>query len=164
MSGIPSQLVRHVLLAGEQLRHVLDQSDSQCGLNGPRFGVLEVISQAGARGCSQTELAEELGAAESSVSTLVERMRRDGLLLRMRSREDRRCSVLMLTELGDRRLTGAKLSRDQHFSRCIERLSSADQQQLSSLLDRLLLILAETSRLEARPDSETPEQGWERAA
>jgi len=164
MARMPSHLVSRVLLAGDRLRQVLDQCDTHCELNGPRVEVLETIAQAGLEGCSQTELAVALGAAESSVSTLVERMRRDGLLLRMRSRTDRRCSVLLVTEVGQQRLTAALNSRDQLLSQWIDCFSVADQRQLSDLLDRLLLVLAELPLLETQPETKTSRPGLGKAA
>ena len=163
MAGMPTQLVRRVLWAGERLRRCLDQSYTQSELNGPRVDVLETIAAAGPEGCSQTELATELGAAESSVSTIVERMRRDGLLLRMRSRQDRRCSVLLLTEVGGERLASVMQSRDQHLSQWIDRLSTSEQQQLCDALDRLLVVLAENPLSEAAPGSDTAGK-WGKAA
>lgn len=159
MTGNPSHLVRRVNMAGDRLREVLDRSDSESELSWARFGVLETIAKSGGQGCSQTQLAEELGAAESSVSTLVERMRRDGLLLRMRSHQDRRCSVLLLTELGEARLASASQSRDRKLSQWINRLSSTEQHQLSDLLDRLLQALTDHplshgSSLEELPELE----------
>lgn len=163
MAGMPTQLARRVLLAGERLRRCLDQSYTQSELNGPRVDVLETIAAAGPEGCSQTELATELGAAESSVSTLVERMRRDGLLLRMRSRQDRRCSVLLLTELGQERLAPIVQNRDRHLSQWIDQLSTVDQQQLCDVLDRLLLALVEKPESETTPDADTSRK-WGEAA
>lgn len=163
MAGMPTPLVRRVLLAGERLRRCLDQSYTQSELNGPRVDVLETIAAAGPEGCSQTELATELGAAESSVSTIVERMRRDGLLLRMRSRQDRRCSVLLLTEVGGERLASVMQSRDQHLSQWIDRLSFTEQQELCDALDRLLVVLAENPLSEAALGSDTAGK-WGKAA
>ncbi len=163
MAGMPTHLVRRVLLAGVRLRRCLDQSYIQSELNGPRVDVLETIAAAGPEGCSQTELAAELGAAESSVSTIVERMRRDGLLLRMRSRQDRRCSVLLLTEVGEERLASVIAGRDQHLSQWIDQLSILDQQQLCEGLDRLLLVLADNSLSETTLESDSA-QNWGKAA
>ena len=163
MAGMPSQLVRRVLLAGERLRRCLDQSYMRSELNGPRVDVLETIASAGPEGCSQTELATELGAAESSVSTIIERMRRDGLLLRMRSRQDRRCSVLLLTEVGSERLASVMQSRDRHLSQWINRLSITEQQQLCEALDRLLDVLSENPLSETAPGSDTSGK-WGKAA
>lgn len=164
MARTPSQLASRILLAGERLRQVLDQCDTHCELNGPRVEVLEAIALSSPQGCSQTELAEALDAAESSVSTLVERMRKDGLLLRMRSRTDRRRSVLLVTEVGQHRLISALNSRDQHLSQSIGRFSAADQRQLSDLLDRLLSVLAELPPLKTQPDASTSRPGLGKAA
>ena len=164
MDGMPSQLVQLVLLVGERLRRLLDEHYTHCELNGPRVDVLETFAKAGPEGCSQTELAVQLGAAESSVSTIVERMRRDGLLLRMRSRLDRRCSVLLLTELGGERLSSALTSRDRHLSPWIDQMSSEEQQQMSALLDRLLFVLHENSPSKSCPGADTSRKGWGKAA
>jgi DNA-binding MarR family transcriptional regulator len=164
MTNNPSHLVRRVNQAGNRLREVLDQSDSESELSWARFGVLETIARSGSQGCSQTALAEELGSAESSVSALVERMRRDGLLLRMRSHQDRRCSVLLLTELGEKRLASAVQSRDRQLSHWINRLSSTEQLQLSDLLDRLLLVLADEPLSQTRVGAEPPGLGRGKAA
>ncbi len=163
MAGRPTQLVRQVLLAGERLCRCLDQSYTQSALNGPRVDVLETIRAAGPEGCSQTDLATELGAAESSVSTIVERMRRDGLLLRMRSRRDRRCSVLLLTEVGCDRLASVTACRDQHLAQWIDQLAMKDQQQLGLLLERLLEILAQAPQSQATAESDTARK-WGEAA
>ena len=164
MAGTPSELVRRVILAGERLRSLLEHNYSASDLNGPRVDVLETIASAGPEGCSQTQLAAELGAAESSVSTLVERMRRDELLLRMRSRLDRRCSVLLLTELGQERLTSAMAGRDRHLSQWIDRLSLDDQRELNGLLDQLLAVLVENHSAHSVPESESKRTGWGKAA
>lgn len=159
MTGNPSHLVRRVNQAGDRLREVLDQSDSECDLSWARFGVLETIALSGVQGCSQTRLAEELGTAESSVSALVERMRRDGLLLRMRSHHDRRCSVLLLTELGGQRLASASQNRDRKLSHWISHLSSTEQHQLSHLLDRLLMALDDHPQSSTSPGEDTRPMG-----
>lgn len=163
MAGMPSQLTQRVLLAGERLRRHLDQIYTQSELNGPRVDVLETIATAGPEGCSQTELATQLGAAESSVSTLVERIRRDGLLLRMRSRQDRRCSVLLLTEVGGERLSSVMDSRDRHLAQWIDQLSMAEQQQLLGLLDRLLVVLEAIPSSESLPETDSARK-WGKAA
>lgn len=163
MAGMPSQLARRVILAGERLRRHLDQSYTQSELNGPRVDVLETIASAGPEGCSQIKLATQLGAAESSVSTLIERMRRDGLLLRMRSRQDRRCSVLLLTEVGSERLTSVMDSRDRHLAQWIDHLSKPEQQHLSGLLDRLLIVLEEIPSSQSLPESDSARK-WGKAA
>ena len=71
------------------------------GLNETRFRVLDALRQQAPEGCSQIELAECLFLSEANLSTLLERMRLDGLLTRERSALDRRKSLVRLTSLGD---------------------------------------------------------------
>lgn len=159
MAGMPSRLVRRVLAAGERLGRLLAAGYAQCDLNGPRADVLESVAAAGADGCSQTELAASLGASESNVSTLIERMRRDGLLLRMRSRVDRRCSVLLLTELGAQRLNSVTEGRDRHLGQWIDQLTPEEQTLLCHLLDRLLEALDQANPEKSPTQSQPAEWG-----
>lgn len=162
MAGMPSQLARRVLAAGERLSRLLASGYALCELNGPRADVLEAVAATGADGCSQTQLATALGASESNVSTLIERMRRDGLLLRLRSRTDRRCSVLQLTDQGLERLQSVLDGRDRHLAVWIDQLSLAEQTQLCGLLDRLLSILELTPA--ASSPQPSPATEWGQAA
>jgi DNA-binding MarR family transcriptional regulator len=90
---------------------------------------------------------------------LIERMRRDGLLLRMRSRVDRRCSVLLLTELGVQRLGSITAGRDHHLSHWLDRLTTEEQTLLCHLLDRLLDVLEQASPPESPAQSQPTEWG-----
>jgi len=51
-------------------------------------------------GMKNTELGEELSLKTSTVTTLIDRMERDGLVCRIRNKEDRRVVNIWLTEKG----------------------------------------------------------------
>ena len=72
----------------------------EANVNETRLIVMRNIAARGDAGCSQAELAVVLRQAESSVCTLIERMKKDGLVHRFRSKQDRRKSFLMLTADG----------------------------------------------------------------
>ncbi len=162
MAGMPSQIASRLLQVSERLRSLLEETYATWQLNVPRAEVLETIAAAGLDGCSQTELAEALGASESNISTLIERMRRDGLLYRMRSRRDRRCSVLLLSDEGRDKLAGMLAARETRLERAMERLSSEDCERLGRLLERWHAALGEESRQSAHPAA-VPHQQQEAA-
>ncbi|HEX6986693.1 MAG TPA: MarR family winged helix-turn-helix transcriptional regulator, partial [Planctomycetaceae bacterium] len=94
----PGELVEMLLRLGQRLRGHLDTRFGTFGLSDARFAALSVIREAAPAGCTQAHLATKLGQCESSISTLVERMRASRLLYRLRAKADRRKRVLMLTD------------------------------------------------------------------
>ena len=81
-------------------RDLLRKRCAMLGLAENRAAVLQILQAAGSQGCSQTELAAEVGLSESNVSGLITRMRAEGLLSQLRSKQDRRRCILLLTQRG----------------------------------------------------------------
>jgi MarR family transcriptional regulator, negative regulator of the multidrug operon emrRAB len=106
-------------------------------LNDGRHSVLAVLASAAQEGCSQAELAERLGQSESNISTLIERMQRDGLVNRLRSNADRRKRVLLITPEGRSALESVDSSRSAWAGRLLHGISADDRPRLYSLLQQL---------------------------
>src|SRR5262249_14919042 len=79
-----------LLRAAECLTALLQAPTARAGLNESRYNVLNVLRRKNSGNCTQTELATLLLQSESNLSTLLERMRLDGLISRVRSESDRR--------------------------------------------------------------------------
>jgi DNA-binding MarR family transcriptional regulator len=137
-----SRIVGQILKAAHRLRAVLNSHLGQFDLNDVRYTVLQIVGDRVDAGCSQTELADELDQSESSISTLVERMRASGLLYRLRSKSDRRKRVLMLTERGRSLLALADEKHREQMSSLLAAFSDAERRRLLELLERLVLAVA----------------------
>ncbi|QDT63511.1 MarR family winged helix-turn-helix transcriptional regulator [Calycomorphotria hydatis] len=133
----PGALVENMLRVGHRLRGLLDSKFSQLGLSDARFVALKVIREAAPHGCTQAHLATRLGQCESSISTLVERMRASQLLYRLRSKADRRKRVLMLTEEGRRLLDLAAVQYEHQAEKLCAGLSFEERQALAGMLNEL---------------------------
>src|ERR1700677_1527348 len=94
----PAEIISDILRSAHRIRGVLAAHFAEFGLSDARCAVLQIVRDALPRGCTQTELAERLQQSESSVSTLVDRMRAAELLFRLRSKSDRRKCLLVLTD------------------------------------------------------------------
>ena len=142
-SGEPTsgELVEMVLRLGQRLRGHLDHRFGTFGLSDARFAALSVIREAAPAGCTQAHLATKLGQCESSISTLVERMRASRLLYRLRAKADRRKRVLMLTDDGRQLFDQGLAARDREADALFSRMTREEQQQLSGLLGRLFATL-----------------------
>lgn len=135
------ELVEMLLRLGQRLRGHLDNRFGTFGLSDARFAALQVIREAAPAGCTQAHLATKLGQCESSISTLVERMRASRLLYRLRAKADRRKRVLMLTDDGRQLFDQGLSARDREAEALFGRMTREEQQQLSSMLGRLFATL-----------------------
>ena len=88
---------------------------------------------------TMNELARLLGLDKSSVTGLVDRAERRGLVMRVPSAADRRAVLVSLTDHG-RSLVSAGAARfDADVSLLLRRLPPADRDALSRLVSRLLV-------------------------
>ncbi len=131
------KLAENFLQVAGLIEDHLTSQFSLIGLNAVRFQVLQFIATSAPEGCSQAELATEISQSESSVSTLIERMRQDRLLYRLKSDTDRRKRVLMLTDDGEQLLQVAQHSYSGQMNGLLNRLSFEQQQSLLDVLQFL---------------------------
>jgi DNA-binding MarR family transcriptional regulator len=109
----------------------------QFNLTDGRHAVLAALARAGEVGCSQAELADRLGQSESNISTLIERMQRDGLVDRSRSVADRRKRVLRVTSAGLASLESVDAKRTAWSGQLLSGIPTEECPKLLTLLQRL---------------------------
>jgi DNA-binding MarR family transcriptional regulator len=104
---------------------------------GLRSGALTAMSLISAnKGCSQADLARELGLDKSAVVAIVDELEKGGLAVRDRSPKDRRRNLLSLTPKGAETMLAmyeAAVSKEQPIRAA---LGPQDHAQLLALLDR----------------------------
>lgn len=94
--------------------------------------VLAVISQQS--GITQKELSEILGIQPASVSELLMKLERKGLVRREKDEQDRRSIKVQLTEDGQKHFSES----DEEMTDPFHALSPEEQEQLRTLLEKLL--------------------------
>ena len=151
-AAAPGELSELLLRMGQRLRGHLDTQFGAFGLSDARFAALSVIREASPAGCTQAHLAAKLGQCESSISTLVERMRASRLLYRLRAKSDRRKRVLMLTDDGRRLFEQGLEARDREAESLFARMDLEERTQLAGVLGRLY------GRLDSLPASHADRQ------
>ena len=123
---------------GHRVRGVLDARFAGMKMTDARYMALRVVQDSAPEGCTQAKLAAALGQCESSVSTLVERMRTGKLVYRLHPKSDRRKRVLLLTDLGREALEHAEAARAEAARELCENLSGEEREGLCDVLGRLL--------------------------
>ncbi len=127
-------IVDNVMRAAHRLRGLLNSHLGQFELTDIRYAVLQAIRETASNGCSQKDLSNRLNQTESSISTLIERMRQSGLLYRLPSTVDRRRKVLLLSELGRETLAKAEEFHSRRVAALLTCFNTTDKNTLARLL------------------------------
>ena len=132
------RLLERLTAAEHGVRTRLLDAYFRFGLNATWFELLTIVQERGQSGCSQTDLASDLELAESSICSLVDKLEAAGLLHRFRSKQDRRRSLLLLSEQGRERLAQASAAADEALHRWLAETPEDILQQITDWLDRLI--------------------------
>ena len=84
------------------------------------------------------QLAEAAGINASSTSEVVSRLEDDGYLLRQIDPNDKRATILKLTEMGQVRAQEVKDEREGFLNQLFSKLTEEEKQTLSDILDKLI--------------------------
>jgi DNA-binding MarR family transcriptional regulator len=116
-------------------RRVTRTVAEQYGLTGSQLLVLKMLEPRGH--VSLSALSEEIRAKNSTVTGIVDRMERDGLVVRRRSGDDRRVVLVELTAKGRKLATDAKADPKHMFRALLEELPSKDAAELERIITKL---------------------------
>ncbi len=111
-----------------------------------------------ARRCRMSELAETTQQSAGTLTGIVDRLIDDHLVGRVRDGDDRRVVQVMLTPLGEQRLTRVEEARREDMERMLRHFSMDQRSHLEQLLRQLLGGLHElvNGELVARGSAPTP--------
>lgn len=118
----------HLKIAGPRL--------AELGLSGKGMGALGILVTEGPR--SQQQLGRRQGIDRTTMVAVIDDLERTGLVERRRDPADRRAYALHATAKGRRTLTRATEASERAEEQFLAPLSAGEQQQLRSLLGRLL--------------------------
>jgi MarR family 2-MHQ and catechol resistance regulon transcriptional repressor len=130
------RLVQRASSAGRTLRRLLADHAAAADLSDAELLMLWLCGEG--HGMVQGELAAAIGVSPALMSGMVERLRQRSLLEMQRSLVDRRRQVWRTTEAGRQLLADLRPVLVRLAGQLSERFSSADQQTLENLCDRLL--------------------------
>jgi DNA-binding MarR family transcriptional regulator len=117
-------------------RRVTRAVAEQYGLTGSQLLVLKMLEPRGQ--VSLSALSEEIRAKNSTVTGIVDRMERDGLVVRRRSGDDRRVVHIELTAKGRKLANDVKADPKHMFRALLEELPSKDAAELERIMAKLV--------------------------
>src|SRR5262249_37955719 len=117
-------------------RRLTKAEATKVGLTGPQLSVVKILDELG--DMSLSDLSDRIRAQNSTVTGIVDRMEREGLVDRKRSNEDRRVVRIQLTDKGRRLARSLEFEPFKLFRGAFENALSGDElRTLLALLDKI---------------------------
>ncbi|MBI9097903.1 MAG: MarR family transcriptional regulator [Spirochaetaceae bacterium] len=101
----------------------------------PQIGVVAVLSEQGP--CKVSSISKYLGLANSTVSGIIDRLVKKGIVERTRLETDRRSVVISLTEGSDQYYVKYKEKRDIFILEKLKDLNPSEAREMTDILLRL---------------------------
>ena len=108
---------------------------SSAGLTLSQFGVLEALYHLGPR--SQKEIGEKMLRTSGNMTMVIDNLEKRGLVRRKRSKSDRRCFIVHLTDEGNKIISKIFPKHAAVITNEMKVLSAAEQKTLARLCKKL---------------------------
>ncbi|WP_223877805.1 MarR family winged helix-turn-helix transcriptional regulator [Histidinibacterium aquaticum] len=128
--------LRRILRATEQFGRELAQAS---GLTAAQFRVLQLVAEKGS--ITAKEISVRMGITQATVTSLVDKLVSQGMVLREKSDRDRRQTNIGLTERGAHAIDEAPDALQQRYVRAFEALKDWEQAQVVASLERVAAML-----------------------
>ncbi|KUJ80980.1 MarR family winged helix-turn-helix transcriptional regulator [Ruegeria profundi] len=153
MNRIDASLValRRILRATDLFGRELAQS---VGLTAAQFRVLQIIAETGQ--CTATAISQRMRISQATVTSLVDKLVRQNMVVREKSQTDRRQTNIVVTEKGKQAISDAPDPLQQRFVRKFDALEDWEQAALIASLERVAAML-DAEDIDAAPVLDTGE-------
>lgn len=124
------------------------QLNKQSGLTGPQLMVMQNIAALDAP--LAKDIAKEIALSAATVTTIIDRLESRALVIRTRSKTDKRKVHLSLSESGKLLLSSSPKPLQDHFIKRYQNLEEWEQSQLLSAVERIASMM-DAEKLDAAP-------------
>ena len=131
------EAVLNVIVAADYLRAQNEGVCSEFGITPGQYNVLRILRGANQEGHSRCEISERMVERAPDVTRLVDRLEKQGLVVRDRSTEDKRQSITRITEKGLNMLEQMQPKFEEAVRFWSEKLSLAEWIALSHLCEKI---------------------------
>jgi len=122
------------------------------GLTAVQFRVLQIVGERGHS--TATEIARRMRVSQATVTSLVDKLVKHGMVTREKSQTDRRQTNILITEAGRETISRAPDALQQRYVRKFEALADWEQAQLVASLERVAAML-DADDIDASPVLDT---------
>ena len=129
------QVLEAIIYLYTESRRITKELARRADLTGPQLTVVKMLEQIG--DLSLSELSERIRAQNSTVTGIIDRMEREGLVVRERSKEDRRVVYIRLTTKGRRLAEEIPVEPMEIFRGALEALTASETRELVKILGKV---------------------------
>jgi MarR family transcriptional regulator, organic hydroperoxide resistance regulator len=129
------RILEAVIYLYTESRRVTKELARRRGLTGPQLTVVKMLEQIG--DLSLSELSEKIRAQNSTVTGIIDRMEREELVVRERSKEDRRVVFIRLTPRGRELAREIPVEPMEIFRAALESLSAQEMRDLTRTMTKV---------------------------
>lgn len=126
------QILETIIYLYTESRRITKELARRAQLTGPQLTVVKILEQIG--DLSLSELSERIRAQNSTVTGIIDRMEREGLVVRERSTEDRRVVIIKLTAKGTQLAENVPLEPMKVFQSALSSLTKDEMRELLRIL------------------------------
>jgi len=128
-------IVETLIYLYTESRRITKHAARELGLTGPQLSVMKLLETMG--DLSLSSLSERIRAQNSTVTGIIDRMEREGLVVRERSTSDRRVVYIKLTQKGAALAKTIEVEPMEIFRTVLQALSKEDTKDLLRILGKL---------------------------
>jgi DNA-binding MarR family transcriptional regulator len=129
------QILEAIIYLYTESRRITKEVARRANLTGPQLTVVKLLEHLGS--LSLTELSEKIRSQNSTVTGIIDRMEREGLVSRARSQEDRRVVHIHLTDKGAQLALEVAVEPMEIFRAAIEDLTPTETKELMKILTKI---------------------------
>jgi DNA-binding MarR family transcriptional regulator len=129
------QILEAIIYLYTESRRITKDIARRANLTGPQLTVVKILEGIG--DLSLSELSERIRAQNSTVTGIIDRMVREGLVVRARSSEDKRVVKIKLTPKGAKLARAIKVEPMEVFRTALDSLSSQETRALLDILTKI---------------------------
>lgn len=147
------EVIEAIVYLYTESRRLTKEMARRADLTGPQLTVVKLLEQIG--DLSLSELSERIRAQNSTVTGIIDRMVRENLVTRERSKEDRRVVYIRLTTKGKKLAEEIPIEPMEIFRGALETLTAGEVRDLVKILGKVAKRVRQAVHRETAPASET---------
>lgn len=115
----------------------LDRNFADYGISTGRYVVLLAIAEAGPEGIASSVMADQLNVTRATVTGLLDNLERDGLVDRLRRKDDKRRVDVFLTKKGQALMKSMMPDHCERVASAMGGLTNAEKRQMIEYLHKI---------------------------
>src|SRR5262245_28074391 len=129
------RIVEAIIFLNTESRRLARESCARFGITATQLNVIKMLAEIG--DLSLSRLSAVIGANNSTVTGIVDRMERDGLVKREHSDDDRRVWMIRLTDRGKKMARDIDIAPWDALREVVMRLDEKERERLLSILSKV---------------------------